>query len=118
MFQIIDALANFDTYTITVVSVFVVASAFLVREITGSTSLAIVSAPVLLVGALAANFIFRSNFFIAAYDKDTNIVVATAVGVIFAMVLLLIAIWLAICLSEYRSKRKKFMRLPDVPPSI
>jgi hypothetical protein len=116
MHEIFDTVATFDQYTIVVIGVIVCVTAALAREITGSTFLAVIAAPIMFLGALMANYIFRTEFVIAAADKDTNIVIATAIGVLCALVLLLGSIWIAVLVSERRSTRRKFMRLPDVPP--
>lgn len=117
MFKFFHDVANFDEYTLTIVGVFVVAAAYLVREIVNSTGLALFSAPVLLIGALVANDVFHTKFIFATADKDTNVVVATAMGLIGSMVLLLISIWVSVRISERSSTRKKLLQLPDVPPA-
>jgi hypothetical protein len=115
--NIISHVANFDDYTFAIIGVFVCAAVLLIREIVSSTSLALFSAPILLLGSIAANYVFRTKFIYATVDKDTNVVVATAVGLISAMVLLLISIWVSVLISERSSSRKKLMQLPDVPPA-
>ena len=90
----------------------------MIREIVSSTSLALISAPILLLGSIGANYVFRIRFVHATIDKDTNVVVATAVGMISAMILLLVSIWVSVIISERRSSRQKLMQLPDVPPTL
>jgi uncharacterized membrane protein len=117
MYDIISNIATFDDYTCAIIGVFVCAAVLLIREIVSSTGLALFSAPILLIGSIAANYLFRTKFIYATVDKDTNVVVATAIGLIAAMVLLLISIWVSVLLSERSSTRKKLMQLPDVPPA-
>ena len=117
MYDTIYALSTFDRFTLVVVGVIVSMAIGLVREITDSTGLAFVAAPALLLGGLLANYMFRTQYVIATIDKDANIVIATAIGVVAALVLLLVAIWIGVVLSEHRSSKRKFMQLPDVPPS-
>jgi ABC-type Mn2+/Zn2+ transport system permease subunit len=117
MYDILSNIASFDDYTCVIIGVFVCASVLLVREIVSSTGLALFSAPILLIGSIAANYLFRTKFIYATFDKDTNVVIATAVGLVSAMVLLLISIWISVLISERGSTRKKLMQLPDVPPA-
>jgi uncharacterized membrane protein len=117
MYDIFSDIASFDHYTFVIIGVFVCAATLLVREILSSTGLALLSAPILLAGSIAANYLFRTKFIYATVDKDTNVVVATAIGLISAMVLLLISIWISVLISERSSTRRKLMQLPDVPPT-
>lgn len=116
MQDIIFALSTLDGFTINVAMAFVVIAFVLIREIVHSTALAVISAPVLLIGGLAANYLFHQNFVMATHDKDTNIVIASAVGVLTALVLLLVSIWISVLMSEQRTNAKKLMQLPDQPP--
>ena len=90
---------------------------WLIRSVIGSTALAVVSAPVLIIGALAANYLFQAHFVIAANDKDTNVVVASAVGVLIAMILMLIGIWVTVIMADIRQKNKGEMTMPELPPA-
>ena len=114
MFEVIDALSTFNQFTLVTVGVVVCMAIGLIREITDSTGLAFLAAPALFLGGMIANYLFRTRFVIATVDKDANIVIATAVGVVCALVLLLVAIWIGVVLSEHRSKKQKFMQLPEV----
>ena len=117
MQDVIFALSTLDQFTVTVAVCFVFVAFWLIREIVQSTALAIISAPVLLIGALAANYLFHHNFVVAAHDKDTNVVIASAVGVLIALVLLLVSIWISVLMSEHRTQVKKPMQLPELPPT-
>ena len=88
---------------------------WLIRQMVESTMLAVVCAPVLILGALAANYLFRSYFVIASQDKDANVVVASAIGVLAALLLMLIGIWISASMSERRARKP--MTLPDLPPA-
>lgn len=108
------AISSLDQFTLVIASLAAVVSFWLMREMTGSTALASIAAPLLLVGALAGNYLFRANFVVATHDKDTNVVVASAVGVLVALVMLLIAIWIMVMMSERRARNRELMQLPDV----
>jgi uncharacterized membrane protein len=117
MSEMLSIVTSFDDYTCVIIGVFVCVAVFLIREIVSSTGLALVSAPILLIGSIAANYVFRTKFIYATVDRDTNVVVATAVGLVSAMVLLLISIWVSVLISERKTTRRRLMQLPDVPPA-
>jgi hypothetical protein len=116
MDDVIFALLAFDQYTVMVGVCFVAIAFWLIREILDSFTLAFVSVPILMIGALAANYLFRTHFVVAVNDKDTNVVVASAVGVVTALSLLLLSIWIAVLMSERRTKNRRLVELPDLPP--
>ena len=41
--------------------------------------------------------------------------VASAIGVVTALTLLLLSIWIAVLMSERRTKNRKLVDLPDLP---
>lgn len=105
-----------DQYTMTVVVLLVATVFCLIRTVLDSFLMAVVFTPVMLVGGLAANFLFRTFYVPTTTDKDTEVVIASAVGVLAALVLMLLATWLTILMSDYRSRRRKPMALlPAVP---
>ncbi len=116
MEDIIFALTDFDRYTVVVAACGVGVAFWLIRETLDSFVLAVASAPALMIGALATNYLFRTNFIMIVDDKDTNVVVASAIGVVTALALLMLSIWFAVIMSERRSKRQKLAELPDLPP--
>jgi uncharacterized membrane protein len=104
MSELLLSMIAIDDYTQVVVICSVIAALWLVRTTTQSTALTIIFSPAILFGALAANYLFRVHFVVAAHDKDTNVVVASAVGVVMALVLMLMASWIAISMSERRRR--------------
>jgi hypothetical protein len=68
-------------------------------------------------GALAANYLFRVNFVVAVQDKDSNVVIASAAGVICALVLVLVSLWISVLMSERRSEKRELAQLPTLPPT-
>lgn len=117
MQDIIYALSTLDQFTLVAAGFFVFIAFWLIRELVNSTALAVISAPVLMVGALAANYLFHTHFLMPVDDKDTNVVIASAVGVLTALVLLLVSIWITVLMSEHRTRNKKLMQLEDAPPA-
>ena len=99
-------LLTIDDYTRWVVFCAVVAALWIVKTMTESTALAVIFSPAILFGALAANYLFRINFVVASGDKDTDVVVASAIGVLLALVLMLVASRIAITMGERRSRAR------------
>lgn len=104
--NVITNLIAIDEYTQIVVFCSVVTALWLVRSMTESTALTVLFAPAILFGALAANYLFRVNFIAPTIDKDTNVVVASAVGVLLALTLMLIASRIAILMTERKSSAR------------
>lgn len=115
MSDLFEALMTVDEFTVFVTLSCVGIAFWLIREMVDSTALAIVCTPVLLIGALAANYLFRIHFVIAVQDKDSNVVVASAVGVVCALVLVLVSLWISVLMSERLSARRKLAQLPTAP---
>lgn len=108
------AILAMDRYTVVVAICFVSVAFWLIREIMDSFTFAALTAPVLLVGALFTNYVFSAYFITPVNDKDTNVVIASAVGVVTALILVLLGIWFSVLMSERRSKRAR--PLPALPP--
>ncbi len=93
-----------DEYTTIVIVCMVVSAYSIIRTMTYSTALAILYTPVLAFGALAGNYLFRYYYFNAVHDKDSNVVAASATGVMAALLLMLIATRIAMYIAERRRK--------------
>lgn len=100
-----------DDYTLTVVVLLVVAVFCMIRSMLDSFKLAVIFTPLLFFGGLAANYLFRVFYIPTSADKDTAVVIASAVGVLIAMILMLLAVWMAVLMSERRSKKRKIKPL-------
>jgi hypothetical protein len=117
MLDLATAILTVDDFTFFVAVTFVAIAFWLIREMVDSLPLALLCSPFLLAGALAANYLFRINFVTALQDKDSNVVVASAIGVICALVLLMISIWISVLMSERLSKKRELAQLPTVAPT-
>ena len=102
-----------DEYTFTVVVCMVVAAFCIIRGMTGSTVLALLYTPIMAFGALASNYLFRMNFYIVVRDNDSNVIAASATGVLAALILMLLATRIAI----YIDGRKPRNHQPLLPGS-
>lgn len=105
-----------DRYTLMVVCSLVAPICWLIKITMGSSGYAICFAPFLVVSGLAANRFLLTSVVLPSSDKDTNIALASAIGVFVALVLLLIASWISVILSERRSRRMKILGPIDLPP--
>jgi predicted membrane-bound spermidine synthase len=113
----IDAMFTVDEFTMLVVGGCVGIAFWFIREMTESFVLAAFCTPMMVAGALAANYLFRVNFVVAVQDKDSNVVIASAAGVICALVLVLVSLWISVLMSERRSEKRELAQLPTLPPS-
>ena len=100
MHDLFISLTNIDDYETIVVAGAVVCALWLLKTMTESTALTIFFAPGVLLGALAANYLFRVNFVTASNDKDTNVLIASATGVLLAVLLMLLATRITIIMSD------------------
>ncbi len=117
MTDIASAIITVDDYTFFATLCCVSIAIWLIREMVQSTFMAIACTPFLLMGAFGANYLFRINFVTAVQDKDSNVVIASAVGVIIALLFLLISIWISVSMSERRSQKRELAQLPTVAAS-
>lgn len=116
MHDILWKMTQVDQYTITVVLALVAVVFSLIRVMFDSFTLAVVFTPILLFGGLAANYLFRVYYISATTDKDTEVVIASAVGILAAMVLMMIAVWMSILMSDYRWRHRKPEALASQTP--
>lgn len=114
--EIRQALGMLNDYDWVVATAAVAAAAVLIREMLDSAVLATLSIPLMLIGALAFNYLFQTTFISPVDDKDTNVVIASSVGVLVAVCLLLVCLWIISVMSEFRSKHKKLLKLPPAEP--
>ncbi|MGL4396121.1 MAG: hypothetical protein ACRCS9_06250 [Hyphomicrobium sp.] len=94
----------------------------LIRMNLGSTVLAAIFTPAITIGALAANYVFQEHFIHPLHDKNSNVVLASAVGVVVALLLMMVAAKLVAMMSEARIGRLQIRRelpasqLPEIAP--
>jgi hypothetical protein len=83
-----------------------VLTAFIMTKlVTDSILLAVLFTPAMAFGALAANYLFHSYYLGPLADKDSNVVIASAVGVVAAILFMMLATRCAMNMSEQRRKR-------------
>jgi hypothetical protein len=116
MSDIVNAMLTVDDFTFFATLCCVGIAIGLIREMVDSFFLAFACSPFLLMGAFATNYLFRINFIVTVQDKDSSVVIASAVGVIIALMLVLISIWISVSMSERRSKMREIEQLPTIAP--
>jgi len=107
LWTVMQNLTHTDEYVFVVVFGLAAVVLSLISSMLQSYTLAVLYAPILVIGGLAANYLFRVFFITTTHDKDSQVVIASAVGILVAMVLLLLATWLSSLMSERRSRKRK-----------
>ncbi|HPG89555.1 MAG TPA: hypothetical protein PLD46_07865 [Hyphomicrobium sp.] len=107
----IYAFYDLERFPVVISSVFVLVAYGLIRDVGQSAGLALLAAPILLAGTLSANVLIKMNSINIANDKDTNVVVASAAGMMVTFGVLLFVYWLVSLLSERHTANKKLKPL-------
>lgn len=102
--EALQKLGDVNTFTIVVVIGLVAIANWLIKLLTDSTGFAILFTPAMIFGALAVNYLFFEYYVTPTQDKNSNIVVASALGVLAAMVFMLLATRAVVALSDTRRK--------------
>jgi hypothetical protein len=111
-------LKNTDSFTIYTTLVFVAVVAGFVREILGSWGLALSSVPLLVIGGIAGPAFFTQQMIAFSYDKNANVVTATALGIFAVLLVILMSKWLVTLLNERRVSRTKLISIPSRAPRL
>ncbi len=80
IFEALQKLGDVNTFTIIVVIGLVAIANWLIKLLTNSTGFAILFTPAMIFGALAANYLFFEYYVTPTQDKNSNIVIASALG--------------------------------------
>jgi len=111
-------LKNTDSFTIYTTLVFVAIVGWFIREIVGSSGLALSSLPLLTVGGMAGPAFLTQQMIALSYDKNVNVVTATALGVLATLLVILVSKWLWMVVNEHRINRAKLVSIPNRPPRL
>jgi hypothetical protein len=95
MIEAWNELTTLDWIGFTLLVIVCTVAAALMRSMLQSTSMAVLAYPVLILGALAANAVFREFGIVIVYDRAANAVVATGVGMMVGAVVALVLTRLA-----------------------
>jgi hypothetical protein len=103
--EALQKLGDVNTFTVVVVIGLVAIANWLIKLLTDSTGFAILFTPAMIFGALAANYLFFEYYITPTQDKNSNIVIASAMGVLAAMVFMLLATRAVVGMSDRRRKK-------------
>ncbi len=110
IFEALQKLGDVNTFTVVVVIGLVAIANWLIKLLTDSTAIAILFTPAMIIGALAANYLFVEYYVMPTQDKNSNVVIASALGVLIAMIFMLLATRGVVALSD-RNRKKVSSRL-------
>ena len=110
IFEALQKLGDVNTFTVVVVIGLVAIANWLIKLLTDSTGFAILFTPAMIIGALAANYLFVEYYVMPTQDKNSNVVIASALGVLIAMIFMLLATRGVVALSD-RNRKKVSSRL-------
>lgn len=105
IFEALQKLGDVNTFTVVVVIGLVAIANWLIKFLTDSTGFAILFTPAMLLGALAVNYLFFEYYITPTQDKNSNIVIASSVGVLAAMFFMLLATRAVVAMSDRRRKK-------------
>lgn len=115
MEDFIFTVQQLERFPVMVACMFVAIAFGLIREVTQSGGLALIAAPLLMIGSLASHYLFTVNSIILVNDKDTNVVAGVAIGLLLTFILLMLTYWMTMLLSERRSANKQLKPLAGLP---
>ena len=114
MLQFLSQTFEADTYTQIVVALLSVSAGLLTKRVLSQTMLAVVLVPGFTFGALVVNYLFEQYAIYPTADRETNVVVACALGTILTLFVLLALIRLTTLATEPRVARYQFKREPPL----
>ncbi|MES1180185.1 MAG: hypothetical protein ABUL43_03210, partial [Hyphomicrobium sp.] len=107
-----------DSFTVYTTLAFAAIVFWFIREIVGSSGLAALSVPFLIAGGILGPACSAREMITLSYDKNINALMATALGVLVSLMVILITKWLLTILNEYRVGRTKLVAVPIRGPRL
>jgi hypothetical protein len=104
-----------DSFTFYTAALLTCAVFWFIREIVDAPLLAVVSAPILMLGGVLAPIVLRAEMITFAYDNETNLAATAAAGVLTALILVVGVKWLWALLLEYQARRTRLMPVTSRP---
>ena len=105
LLEALQKLGDVNTFTVVVVIGLVAIANWFIKLLTDSTGFAILFTPAMIVGALAANYLFVEYYITPTADKNSNVVIASSMGVLAAMLFMLLATRGVVRLGDRRRKK-------------
>lgn len=110
MLQFLNQTIELDTYTLIVAALLSGLSGILTMHLLSQTMLAMVFVPGFFSGALGANYLFERCGIYPTPEKETNVVVASTLGIVAALLILLILTRVTWAAADHRVARHQFKR--------
>lgn len=107
MHETLQTLTDVPTFTWSVILLMTASICWFLKSAIGSGRLAILFSPLLVFGALLSTYVFNWASIVFNADKDTNSVIAAAIGIFVALVLAIGFYWVWSLISEARVRAKK-----------
>jgi hypothetical protein len=111
-------LRDTDSFTVYITLAFVAAVFWFIREIVGSPGLALISVPFLALGGVLGPAFCTHRMITLSYDKNVDVVLSTASGVLASLIVVLVSKSLWTILNEYRVGRTKLVAVPSRAPRL
>jgi hypothetical protein len=106
-------LRDTDSFTVYTSLAFVAIVFWFIREIVGSPGLALASVPFLAFGGILGPAFFAREAITLSYDKNVDVVMTTALGVLASLMVVLVSKWLWTIVNEQRVSRAKLVAAPN-----
>lgn len=116
MIDTLNAIINVNVMTAMLVTAMAVGSGVIFREVTESNWMTIFLVPALAFGALVSIYVMNQTGIFFTAQKDSNTVVTSGVGMIFALVAVLGTIRLRIAFGDMRKPPDPSGRLRESDP--
>ncbi len=110
MLQFLGQTFEVDTYTSIVVALLAGSAGLLTKQVLSRTMLAVAFAPGFTFGALLVNYLFERHAIYPTADRETNVVVACALGTMLALFVFLALMRLTALAAEALVARYQFRR--------
>ena len=110
MLDFLNRVVTLDTYTLVVVAVLSAWAGVLTLHVLSRTVLAFAFVPGFILGALIANYVFELTGFNPTPDRETNVVIASTLGIILALFVLMLILRATAILAGMRVERHQFKR--------
>lgn len=104
--------ADIHAFVYYVTACLVLAVCWFIREIVGTSGLAIIAAPVLMATGLITHIILGRAGVQFVIDKDTNVAMTAAIGVLFGLSAIVILKWLMTIWKEQRVRARHSNEAP------
>ncbi|MEW5963258.1 MAG: hypothetical protein AB1749_06800 [Pseudomonadota bacterium] len=91
---------SIDNLTMFMVAVLATWGGYIVHQMISSHIMTMLFVPGFVVGAVLSNYIFGKLGVFILHDKDSNALVVTAIGMMAALVVMIVGIWLTHTVTE------------------